>query len=208
MAKKSKDVNQVDAQASENQTSAAEEGKRKLSAAIIIPEIIPYIIIIVVAIAINTFLVINARIPSGSMETTIMTGERVFGNRLAYKYGDPQRYDIIIFHFPDDEKRLFVKRLIGLPGDTIELKDGQVYINGVNDMENEPFVSSDKHDNFGPYTVPENCYFMLGDNRAHSNDSRFWYNKCVRRDQIVGRAGFRYWPLTKIGLINKYASNW
>ena len=189
-----------------------QENNSPKKAKAVLKELSEYIILFVVALLImlflNHFIIINARIPSGSMETTIMTGERVFGNRLAYKYGDPQRYDIIIFHFPDDEKRLFVKRLIGLPGDTIELKDGQVYINGVNDMENEPFVSSDKHDNFGPYTVPENCYFMLGDNRAHSNDSRFWYNKCVRRDQIVGRAGFRYWPLTKIGLINKYASNW
>ena len=94
-----------------------------------------------------------------------------------------------------------------MPGDTIEIKGGQVYINGVNDMENETFVSSDLHDDFGPYTVPENSYFMMGDNRAHSNDSRFWVHTCVTRDESVGRAGLRYWPLNKIGFINKYADN-
>ena len=170
-------------------------------------ELLPYIIVVAAALMLNSFIIINAKIPSSSMETTIMTGERVFGNRLAYLKSDPKRYEIVIFHYPDDEKRLFVKRLIGLPGDVIELKNGQVYINGVNDMENEPFVSTDLHDDFGPYEVPENCYFMMGDNRAHSNDSRFWDNKCVRRDQIVGRAGLRYWPLTKIGFINQYADN-
>ena len=173
----------------------------------VIKEIYPYIIVIAAALLVNTFIFINARIPSASMETTIMTGEHVFGNRLAYVNADPKRYEIVIFRFPDDEKRLFVKRIIGLPGDTIEIKGGQVYINGVNDMENEPFVSTDLHDNYGPYTVPEDCYFVMGDNRAHSNDSRFWKNTCVKRSQIVGRAGLRYWPLNKIGFINQYADN-
>ena len=170
-------------------------------------EILPYLGVIAAALFLNTFIIINARIPSASMETTVMTGEHVFGNRLAYTNADPERYQIIIFHFPDDEKRLFIKRIIGLPGDTIELKNGQVYINGVNDMENEPFVSSDLGDNYGPYTVPEDCYFVMGDNRGHSNDSRFWKNTCVKRSQIVGGAGFRYWPLNKMGFINKYADN-
>lgn len=172
-----------------------------------IKELMPYVLIVILALFLNTFIIINAKIPSGSMETTIMTGERVFGNRLAYLRSDPERYEIVIFHYPDDESFLFVKRIIGLPGETIELKDGQVYINGVNDMEHETFVSSDRHDDFGPYTVPEGCYFVLGDNRAHSNDARFWNIKCVRKDKIVGRAGLRYWPLNKIGFINKYAKN-
>lgn len=173
----------------------------------VMKEIYPYIIVVAAALMVNTFFIINARIPSASMETTIMTGEHVFGNRLAYINSDPARYEIVIFKYPDDESRLFVKRIIGLPGDTIEIKDGQVYINGVNDMENETFVSSDRHDDYGPYTVPEGCYFMLGDNRAHSNDSRFWHNTCVKREKIVGRAGLRYWPLNKFGFINKYAKN-
>lgn len=190
----------------ENQKETNKEGADS-KAMRVVKELVPYIVVVAAALLVNTFLIINAKIPSASMETTIMTGERVFGNRLAYINSSPKRYEIVIFHYPDDEKRLFVKRVIGLPGDTIEVKDGQVYINGVNDMENETFVSSDLHDEFGPYTVPENCYFMMGDNRAHSNDSRMWHNTCVRLDQIVGRAGLRYWPLNKIGFINKYADN-
>ena len=190
----------------ENQKDTNKEGSDS-KAMRVVKELVPYIVVVAAALLVNTFLIINAKIPSASMETTIMTGERVFGNRLAYINSLPKRYEIVIFHYPDDEKRLFVKRVIGLPGDTIEVKDGQVYINGVNDMENETFVSSDLHDEFGPYTVPENCYFMMGDNRAHSNDSRMWHNTCVRLDQIVGRAGLRYWPLNKIGFINKYADN-
>ena len=186
----------------DNATNAEVQEKR--TAMWYVKEILPYVLIIVAALLLNTFIIINARIPSASMETTIMTGERVFGNRLAYKVSDPKRYEIAIFKFPDDESRLFVKRVIGLPGDTIELRNGAVYINGVNDMENETFISTNLGDDFGPYVVPEDCYFMMGDNRAHSNDSRFWDHTCVRKDQLVGRAGFRYWP---IGFINQYASN-
>lgn len=191
----------------DNTTNEEVQVQEKRTAMWYVKEILPYVLIIVAALLLNTFIIINARIPSASMETTIMTGERVFGNRLAYKVSDPKRYEIAIFKFPDDESRLFVKRVIGLPGDTIELRNGAVYINGVNDMENETFISTNLGDDFGPYVVPEDCYFMMGDNRAHSNDSRFWDHTCVRKDQLVGRAGFRYWPLNKIGFINQYASN-
>ena len=185
----------------DNTTNEEVQVQEKRTAMWYVKEILPYVLIIVAALLLNTFIIINARIPSASMETTIMTGERVFGNRLAYKVSDPKRYEIAIFKFPDDESRLFVKRVIGLPGDTIELRNGAVYINGVNDMENETFISTNLGDDFGPYVVPED------DNRAHSNDSRFWDHTCVRKDQLVGRAGFRYWPLNKIGFINQYASN-
>ena len=182
--------------------------KEPWTAGRVLKEIYPYLIVVAAALFLNTFIITNARTPSASRETTVMTGEHVFGNRLAYINSDPKRYEIIIFKFPDDESRLFIKRIIGLPGDTIEVKNGDVYINGVNDMENEQqFISSNLYDNFGPYTVPEDSYFVMGDNRGHSNDSRFWDNKCVKRSKIVGRAGFRYWPLNKIGFINKYADN-
>lgn len=173
----------------------------------IIKEILPYALIVGAVLLLNRFVVINAKIPSQSMETTLMIGDRLFGNRLAYLNSDPKRYDIVIFHYPDDESQLFVKRLIGLPGDTIEVKNGVVYINGEHDDTDDGFTSTDLYDDFGPYTVPDNCYFMMGDNRAHSNDSRFWTTTCVRRDQIVARAGFRYWPLNKIGFVNQYSSN-
>ena len=87
------------------------------------------IIVVVAVVLVQSFLIINARIPSESMENTIMVGDQIFGNRLAYKFGDPQRFDIVIFRYPDDEKQLFIKRVIGLPGETVTIKDGKVYIN-------------------------------------------------------------------------------
>ena len=80
---------------------------------------------IVIAVVVNMFLIVNAVIPSASMETTIMTGDRIFGNRLAYKNRNPERGDIVIFKFPDDESQLFIKRVIGLPGETLEVRDGR-----------------------------------------------------------------------------------
>ena len=88
------------------------------------------IFVVVVVLIVNNFLLINARVPSESMEKTIMTGDRFFGNRLAYLFDDPERFDIVVFKYPDDESQLFVKRVIGLPGETVEIKDGKVYING------------------------------------------------------------------------------
>ena len=86
------------------------------------------VFVVVIVFIINNVLLINARIPSESMEKTIMTGDRVFGNRLAYMTKDPERFDIVIFKFPDDESQLFIKRVIGLPGETVTIKDGKVYI--------------------------------------------------------------------------------
>lgn len=169
------------------------------------------IFVVVVVLVVNNVILINAKIPSESMEKTIMTGDRIFGFRLAYglnmnlfgneiskKWKDPERYDIIIFKYPDDEEQLFIKRLIGLPGETVEIKDGKVYINGSDTPLDDSFVPEVPTGDYGPYTVPEDCYFMLGDNREHSRDSRFWDNTYVRFDQIVGKAVLRYFPSIKL----------
>ena len=123
---------------------------------------------------------------------------RVFGNRLAYIFGEPKRFDIIIFRYPDDEKQLFIKRIIGLPGETVEIHDGQIFIDGsktpLKDVTTKEFMQG----SFGPYTVPDNCYFVMGDNRNNSKDSRYWEHTFVTDDEIVGKAFLRYWPLNKI----------
>ena len=166
-------------------------------------EILDYVLMIAVVaavvITVNSFLLINARIPSASMEETVMTGDRIFGNRLAYKSSDPQRYDIVIFRFPDNEKKLFIKRIIGLPGETVEIIDGKVYIDGSDESLDDSFCPEPMYGSFGPFEVPEGYYFMLGDNRNNSNDSRFWDHHYVGREKILGKAMVRYWPLTKIG---------
>lgn len=169
------------------------------------------IIVVIVVTLVNNLILINARIPSQSMEETIMTGDRIFGFRLSYginldlfgqkfvkKYKDPERYDIIIFRYPDDESQLFIKRLIGLPGETVEIRDGKVYIDGSETPLKDDFILGTPQGNFGPYEVPEDCYFMLGDNRQNSKDSRYWNNKFVRFDQIVGKAVIRYFPSIKL----------
>ena len=157
-----------------------------------------FIAAVVIAFLVNNFVIINANVPSGSMETTIMTKDRMLGNRLAYKTGDIKRGDIVIFKFPDDESQLFIKRLIGLPGETVEIRDGKVYINGSDEPLDDSFVPEVPTGNYGPYTVPENSYFMLGDNREYSRDSRFWQNTFVSFDEIVGKAIVRYYPSIKL----------
>lgn len=161
-------------------------------------EIIEWIIVIeiaiVLAVVINLVLLVNAVIPSGSMEPTIMTGDRIFGNRLAYSKEDPQRGDIIIFRFPDNEKELFIKRVIGEPGDVVWVKDGLVYINGSEEPLEEPYLKVIPVGDFGPYQVPEGSYFVMGDNRNNSADSRYWINPYVKREKILGKAWVRYFP--------------
>ena len=153
---------------------------------------------VILAFLIDTFVIVNAQIPSGSMENTIMTGDRVFGNRLAYKFSDPKRFDIIIFKYPDDESQLFIKRIIGLPGETVEIHDGNIYINGSDSPLEDVDIKEPMEGSFGPYTVPEGCYFVMGDNRNNSRDSRYWENTFVSEDEILGKAVLRYWPLNKM----------
>ena len=156
------------------------------------------IFVIVVVLIVNNVLLINARVPSESMEKTIMTGDRFFGNRLAYLFNDPERFDIVVFKYPDDESQLFVKRVIGLPGETVEIREGKVYINGSDTPLDDSFTPETPMGNYGPYVVPEGSYFMLGDNRNHYGDSRFWKQPYVEKDKIVGKAILRYFPGIKI----------
>lgn len=183
-----------------NKTNPEEKDERKGKS-----EILEYIKIIVAVVlvvgVVNSFFLLNARIPSDSMENTIMEGDQLFGNRLAYKKEDPQRYDIVIFRFPDDESQLFIKRVIGLPGETVNIIDGKVYINDSSTPLDDSFLPEKMEGDFGPFEVPENCYFMMGDNRNWSNDSRFWQQPYVTRDQILAKAVLRYWPLNKIGFV-------
>lgn len=156
---------------------------------------------VILAVFINQVLLVNAEIPSGSMENTIMPGDRVFGNRLAYTFGEPERFDVIIFRYPDDESQLFIKRVIGLPGETVEIHDGHIYLNHSAEPLDDVDIKEPMEGSFGPYTVPEGCYFVMGDNRNDSKDSRFWNHTFVSEDEIVGKAVFRYWPLNQMKFI-------
>ena len=162
-------------------------------------EIIEWIIVIAIsallALALDKFIIVNAKIPSASMEPTIMTGDRLIGNRLAYINDLPQRGDIVIFKYPDNEKEYFIKRVIGLPGETVTVKNGLVYIDDSDTpLDESDYVVTTPLGDFGPYKVPEGAYFMMGDNRNNSMDSRYWNHPYVYKDKILGKAWARYWP--------------
>ena len=182
-----------------------EERSRKKSIGREIWEYIRMIIIVVaVVILAQNFLIINAKVPTESMVNTIMVGDQIFGNRLAYKFGDPQRFDIVIFKYPDDEKQLFIKRIIGLPGEKVDILNGTVYITGADGKTLElrdDFVSEENKDNYsGSFVVPEDCYFVMGDNRDNSVDSRYWVTtNYVSRDKFIGKVMFRYYPFKTAG---------
>lgn len=151
------------------------------------------VIAVALAFIISTFVILNAKVPSGSMRNTIAVNDKLIGNRLAYVFSEPKRGDIVIFKYPDDESQKFIKRVIGLPGDEVVIQNHAVYVNGVKleeDYIREEMLTAQTA---VIYHVPEDCYFMLGDNRNNSKDSRFWTNTYVRKDQILAKALFRYY---------------
>lgn len=152
------------------------------------------VFVVVLALLIDNFLIANAVVTSGSMEKTIMTGERVVGNRLQYDFETPKRGDVILFKFPDDETKIYVKRIIGLPGETLRIKDGKVYINESTQPLSETYLQVVPTGDYGPFQIPEGAYFMMGDNRNVSYDSRFWNNHFVQKDKILAKAAFGYYP--------------
>ncbi|MEY8352274.1 signal peptidase I [Lachnospiraceae bacterium 54-53] len=152
----------------------------------------------VIALCINTFLIANSRVPSGSMETTIMTGDRVIGSRLAYKFGeDPVRGDIVIFDHrtgPGNKETRLVKRIIGLPGETVDIKNDHIYINGSETPMEETYLPEPMETEDFHFEVPEGCYLMLGDNRNNSADARYWPDPYVPEGRILAKVLFRYYP--------------
>ena len=166
------------------------------------------IVAVSVALLIQAFLVKPYRIPSPSMEDTLLVGDRVLVDRISWRFSEPKRGDIVVFH-PPAGGTVLIKRIIGLPGETVSLGGGSVYING--QKLNEPYVrmvngKPEPSDPFSnglpwslqqPYKVPAGSYVLMGDNRTHSGDSRAIGP--IARGQFVGRAFARYWPPGRIG---------
>lgn len=184
------------------------------------------VVAMVLAFAIRVFVVQAFKIPSGSMIPTLLIGDHILVSKLSYgfqwptdcklqwavppvncyasttvvAFGSPQRGDIIVFRFPEDEEKDFIKRIVGLPGDTVQVRDKVVLVNG-QPLDDKPFTQRidpgiidgtvNPRDNFGPVTVPEGSYFVMGDNRDQSLDSRFW--GYVREEKIRGKAFRVYW---------------
>jgi len=156
------------------------------------------------------FLAVNVlsariRVEGPSMENSLVDGEVVIVNRLAYRWNEPQRGDIIVFRYPLDPDRRLIKRIIGVPGDEIHIAGTQVYING--SLVEEPYLSPGPERNADPasavtWTLEEDQVFVMGDNREHSSDSRHWGP--LTTSAIIGKAVFIYWPVSQIGSIPHY----
>jgi len=174
------------------------------------------VIALILALIIRSFIVQPFKIPTGSMEKTLLIGDRILVNRFIYglripfttirffKFVKPKRGDIIVFNYPEDTKRAFIKRLVGLPGDTIEIKNGKIYVNS--QPFEHPSTKNTYYYNRGDYgligqkiVVPKDSYYVLGDNSRSSRDSRYW--GFVKDKYLIGNAFLIYWPLKRIRTI-------
>lgn len=174
--------------------------KKKSALAEILEFCYPMVIAVIIAVILKSVVFANAVVPTGSMLNTIQPKDRVIASRIEYTFGDPERYDIAIFKFPDNEDEYFVKRVIGLPGETVNIVDGIVYVTSPDGKKtiqlDDSFITAcTPFGTYGPYTVPDNAYFVLGDNRNDSQDSRFWSTtNYVTKKQMVGKVMFKYYP--------------
>ncbi|MDN5361701.1 MAG: signal peptidase [Moorella sp. (in: firmicutes)] len=153
----------------------------------------------VLALIIRAFLFTPFWIPSPSMEPTLYPGDRIIVNRLAYRLGDPQRGDVVVFHYPLDPSRDYIKRVIAVGGDTVEARNNVLYVNGQPQPPASYLPPGVVYSDFGPVKVPANNYFMMGDNRNNSADSRVWGT--LDRRLVIGKAMLIFWPLNRLGLI-------
>ncbi|MCD6472341.1 signal peptidase I [Candidatus Aerophobetes bacterium] len=168
------------------------------------------VIAFVLAFLIKTFIVGSFYIPSGSMKPTLQIGDRIMAYKIFYRLENVKRGDIVIFKYPLNPRKDFVKRAIGLPGDEVLIKNKKVYVNGK--ILDEPYaVHSDTwnsgfpRDEYGPIKVPPNSLFVMGDNRDSSDDSRYW--GFVPKDNLIGRAFLIYWPPWHIRIVKSFPHN-
>ncbi len=153
---------------------------------------------VVIALVIQLFLAQATRVYGQSMEPNLHTDQRLVVEKISYRLHSPRRGDVVVLRLPERGSELLIKRVIGLPGDTIEIRDGIVYING--EALDEPYVIYRSHETMAPRVVPPLTVFVLGDNRSASNDSRSFGP--VHRDHIIGRAWLSYWPPALVGWVD------
>lgn len=161
------------------------------------------VVTVVVVFLLKSYIIINAKVPTGSMENTILPGDNILGLRVAYLLDEPERGDIIFFYFPDDETQKYVKRIIGLPGEKVYINEGKIYINDSEIPLEESYLKEEWIAGTGPYEfqVPEDSYLVLGDNRNGSADARYWKTPYVSEDKIIGKAIFTYYPFNRWGFV-------
>jgi len=156
----------------------------------------------VLALIIRTFIVTPFKIPTSSMEPTLLPGDKIFVSRFIYRFRAPERGDVIVFRYPENPRRDFIKRLVAFGGETIEIADEKLVIDG-EVVDNPEIFQKLQYYNRGAYgaqdaqiTIPKDCYFVLGDNSASSRDSRYW--GFVPRKFLLGKAFVIWWPPTRM----------
>lgn len=196
-AERKEEESQKEEQAKEEKPEQEEKPAKAKKEKSAIREIVEAVVIaLVLTVAIRGLIVDIFRIPSPSMVPTIEVGDRVVVTRFSYWFDGPKRGDVVVFKYPNNEKVDYIKRVIGLPGETVAFRDNNLYINDTwvaEDYLPEGTITND----FGPIEVPENCYFMCGDNRQNSSDSRSW--GFVDKRLLIGKGQLIYWPIGHIG---------
>lgn len=172
----------------------------------IIKTILTYVFIILIVIIIRIFFIDPVRVDGTSMDTTLSNGEILILNKIVYKKEDIKRFDIIVIKEDDNiflKNKKIIKRVIGLPGETIEYKDNVLYINGKEMKDPYPSTKTDDFsiEDIGHEKIPGDTYFVMGDNRSDSLDSRYPSVGVIKKEQIIGRAKFAIWPLNKFGSV-------
>lgn len=155
--------------------------------------IISILIAVILAFFIRYFIVELYAVEGPSMRPTLLNGERLIVNKYIYRFNQPERGEIIVFRYPSDPSRDFIKRVIAVPGDTIEIKDGRVFLNG--QLTNEPYILEKTRGSYPLATVPAGHVFVMGDNRNNSEDSRFKNVGFVSNELIKGKAVLVFWPV-------------
>ena len=164
--------------------------------------IVYILIIVVLAYLIITFVGQRTEVSGSSMETTLSDGDQLIVDKISYRFRDPKRYDIVVFPYQYEENTYYIKRIIGMPGETVQIVDGYVYINGSRlDEHYGNEVMKDAGTAAEPVTLGEDEYFVLGDNRNNSQDSRAENVGLIHRENLLGRAWIRIWPFSEFGVI-------
>jgi len=158
------------------------------------------VIAVVLALLIRAFAFQPFYIPSGSMEPTLQIQDHIIVNKFGYRFWEPERGDIVVFKYPLNPKKDFVKRLIGKPGERVEVRNSKIIVDG-REIKEDYLPAGIRYPDFGPVLVPENNYLMLGDNRNNSDDSRVWGP--LPRQNIIGKAMLVYWPLDRVRLLKE-----
>lgn len=168
----------------------------------IIGMVVYFLIVVAVMVFVVKFIGQRTVVIGDSMQTTLSDGDNLITDKITYRFKDPKRFDIVVFPFKENTSKLLIKRIIGMPGETVQIKNGKVYINGYelqenygNEIMNDAGIASE------PILLGEDEYFVLGDNRNNSQDSRFSSVGNVSRSDLIGRAWVRIWPLDKICLL-------